>query len=121
MKKAAFRRTGLAAAACCCMAFGAWGAPASVAAGPSPNARAAPAASESESATRCYATRGSPESVVCFRTSLKAEYRHGMIVYIPVLIQVPTPSPPPPVIVVESLNDIRPAADTGAGGSAHGG
>lgn len=116
MKKAAFRRTGLAAAACCCMALGAWGAPASGTAGPSPDARAVPAAS----APRCYATRGSPELVVCYRTSLKAEYRHGMIVYVPMLIQVPTPSPAPPVIIVESLNDIRPAA-TRVGGSAHGG
>lgn len=93
------------------MALGAWGAPASGAAGPSRSVRAAPSAS----VPRCYAARSSPESVVCYRTSLKAEYRHGKIVYIPVLIQVPTPSPPPPVVIVESLNDIRPAGGTGGG------
>ncbi|MFE2288999.1 hypothetical protein ACFXDJ_33120 [Streptomyces sp. NPDC059443] len=115
MKRAAFRGIGLAAAASCCMALGAWGAPASEAGGPRPSqeSRAAPAPASAPapatSVPRCYATRSSPDLVVCYRTSLKAEYRHGEIVYVPVLIQVPTPSPPPPVIIVDSLDDVRPA------------
>jgi hypothetical protein len=31
------------------------------------------------------------------------------MVYVPLLVQVPTPSPPPPVTTVGSLDDIRPA------------
>ncbi|WP_158727385.1 hypothetical protein [Streptomyces sp. NRRL S-31] len=72
------------------------------------------------SATRCYATRADPHDVVCYRKSWKAEYRHGEIVYVPILIQVPTPSHPSSVAIVGSLNDIRPSG-TSAGGTGSGG
>lgn len=61
-----------------------------------------------ESALRCYATRSDPADVVCYRISAKAEFRHGEMVYIPFLVQVPRPSDPPATITVESLNDIHP-------------
>jgi hypothetical protein len=92
MQKTASRIAGLLTAASCCLALGAWAAP-------------APA----KSAPRCYATTRDPTAVVCYRTSWKAEFRHGGMVYVPLLVQVPTPSPPPPVTTVDSLDDIRPA------------
>lgn len=80
------------------------------AAGVSPSGiQAAPA----KSAMRCYATRDNPDVVVCYRFSKKAEFRHGSVVYVPILIQVPTPSNPPPVVIVTSLNDIRPSDASG--------
>ncbi|MFD8020156.1 hypothetical protein [Streptomyces lavendulae] len=110
MKKAAIRHTGLAAVTCC-VALGCWGTSASAAAAPPPASPAGYAAS----APRCYAARGDPDRVVCYRTSWKAEFRNGDIVYIPRLIQVPTPSPAPPAAIVESLNDIRPDGGPGGG------
>ncbi|MEU9479094.1 hypothetical protein [Streptomyces sp. NPDC048191] len=108
MKKAALRSGGLVVAlAACCAAFAAGNASAAV---------------PSKSVTQCYATRGNPSDVVCYRNSWKAEYRNGDMVYVPILIQVPTPSHSAPVILVQSLDDIRPAnmtpgagAGTGAG------
>lgn len=35
------------------------------------------------------------------------------MVYVPLLIQVPTPADPPPATIVGSLNDIRPSATAG--------
>jgi hypothetical protein len=64
---------------------------------------------------RCYATAQDPGRVLCYRVSAKAEYRHGQMVYIPLLIQVPTPSEPPSVVIVNSFDDMRP--DTGPGGN----
>lgn len=72
-----------------------------------------------KSVTQCYAMHGNPQMILCYRNSWKAEYRHGDMVYVPVLIQVPTPSHPPSVITVNSLNDIRPSStspDDGPGG-----
>ncbi|WP_167381422.1 MULTISPECIES: hypothetical protein [Streptomyces] len=46
---------------------------------------------------------------MCYRHSWKAEYRHGDVVYVPILIQVPTPAHPTPVTIVGSLDDIRPS------------
>ncbi|MFD9572338.1 hypothetical protein ACFWBI_21100 [Streptomyces sp. NPDC059982] len=112
MRRPAIRRTGLAAAASCCMALGAWGASAAAAAALPQESRAAPTASAS--APRCYAARGDPDRVVCYRTSWKAEYRGGDIVYIPRLIQVPTPSPAPSAVIVDSLNDVRPVGGPGS-------
>lgn len=94
----------LAVAASACLAVWVWSAPASTATVPSHTSQAAPA----KLVLRCYATRSDPAVVVCYRLSKKAEYRHGMIVYVPILIQVPTPSNPPSVIVVDSLDDIHP-------------
>ncbi|MFF4114021.1 hypothetical protein ACFY0P_11120 [Streptomyces sp. NPDC001714] len=48
--------------------------------------------------------------IVCYRNSWKAEYRHGNVVYVPILIQVPTPAHPSSVTIVDSLDDIRPSA-----------
>lgn len=62
-----------------------------------------------QSTLRCYATRSDPRTIVCYRLSQKAEYRHGQIVYIPRLIQVPTPDHPPAPVIVDSLGDIRPS------------
>lgn len=104
MKKAALRSVGLAAA-CCCMAWGAWGASVGEAGALSRNSQAA----SSKSALQCYATRGSPNDVVCYRNSWKAEFRHGDVVYIPILIQVPAPSHPSSVTLVDGLDDIRPS------------
>ncbi|MFG3202171.1 hypothetical protein [Streptomyces sp. NPDC048192] len=106
MQKTASRIAGLLTAASCCLALGAWAAPTGVWAAPT-DARAAPA--PAKSAPRCYATTRDPTAVVCYRTSWKAEFRHGEMVYVPLLVQVPTPSPPPPVTTVGSLDDIRPA------------
>ncbi|MGW0085804.1 hypothetical protein [Streptomyces sp. NPDC003393] len=64
---------------------------------------------------RCYATAQNPGQPVCYRVSAKAEYRHGEIVYVPILIQVPTPANPPPVTVVNGLDDIRPDAGPSGG------
>jgi hypothetical protein len=66
-----------------------------------------------KSAMRCYATRADPEAVVCYRFSKKAEFRHGSIVYVPILIQVPTPSNPPSVVIVNSLDDVHPGDTSG--------
>ncbi|MEU2925679.1 hypothetical protein ABZ636_11560 [Streptomyces sp. NPDC007251] len=96
MQKAASRIAGILTAASCCLTLGAWAGPA--------GAWAAPA----KSAAQCYATQRDPTTIVCYRTSWKAEFRHGHMVYVPRLIQVPTPSPPPPVTTVDSLDDIRP-------------
>ncbi len=57
---------------------------------------------------RCYATSSNPESPVCYRLSAKAEFRHGQMVYVPMLIQVPAPAHPSSVVIVNNLNDIRP-------------
>ncbi|WP_225832297.1 hypothetical protein [Streptomyces sp. NK08204] len=105
MKKAALRTVSLAAAASCCLTLGAWGASAGAAGALPQKARAAPASS----VLQCYATRGSPNEIVCYRHSWKAEFRHGEMVYVPILIQVPMPSAAPSVTVVDSLNDIRPS------------
>ncbi|WP_330456435.1 hypothetical protein OIB37_05770 [Streptomyces sp. NBC_00820] len=50
---------------------------------------------------------------MCYRVSAKTEFRHGALVYVPILIQVPTPAAPPSVTVVDSLSDIRPNAGPG--------
>ncbi|MET8407860.1 hypothetical protein ABZV34_07070 [Streptomyces sp. NPDC005195] len=104
MKKAALRSVGLTVA-CCCMALGAWGASVEEADALSQNSRAV----STKSALQCYATRGSPNEIVCYRSSWKAEFRHGDVVYVPILIQVPAPSQAS-VTIVDSLNDIRPNA-----------
>ncbi|MFE8944335.1 hypothetical protein [Streptomyces sp. NPDC007856] len=111
MRKAALRSVGLvaAAAASCCTALGVWGA-ATAEAGALPPQK--PQSAPMKSELRCYATQRNPNATVCYRYSWKAEYRHGDVVYVPILIQVPTPSPPPSVTIVDSLNDIRPT-DTG--------
>ncbi|MEV5953519.1 hypothetical protein AB0M11_06990 [Streptomyces sp. NPDC051987] len=65
-------------------------------------------AEPTRSALRCYAAHRSPHDVVCYRDSWKAEYRHGAVVYVPVLIQVPTPAHPPAVTLVNTLDDVHP-------------
>ncbi|MEV6838858.1 hypothetical protein AB0N17_30815 [Streptomyces sp. NPDC051133] len=104
MKKSVLRSGGLAVVAVSCMAFGTWNAAASEGGALSQEPQTAPM-----SATQCYATRGNPKDVVCYRNSWKAEFRHGDMVYVPILIQVPTPPHATSVTVVESLNDIRPS------------
>lgn len=104
MRKTALRSAGLAAAVSACCVLGAGSALASEGSGPPRHAQAAPV----KSPLRCYATSSHPERVVCYRLSAKAEFRHGEIVYVPILIQVPTPSSPPSVTIVDSLNDITP-------------
>ncbi|RPE42389.1 hypothetical protein EDD90_5517 [Streptomyces sp. Ag109_O5-1] len=94
MQRSAFRSISLIAALTCCAVFGAQGASS---AGASP-----------KSALQCYATHHSPHTIVCYRNSWKAEFRHGDMVYVPILIQVPTPSRPPSVVIVGSLDDIHP-------------
>ncbi|WP_153540577.1 hypothetical protein [Streptomyces sp. RB17] len=86
------------------VALGAGGAATAEAAALPQNPQALPEKSEPQ----CYATDREPGVIVCYRTSWKAEYRHGDVVYVPVLIQVPTPSQPPSVTIVDSLNDIHP-------------
>ncbi|GAA3150844.1 hypothetical protein [Streptomyces echinatus] len=98
MVKAILRGAVLAATATAGLMAGAWGASAS-------EGTVAPGANLT---LRCYATVKNPEAPVCYRLSAKAEYRHGQIVYVPILIQVPTPAQPPAVIIVNSLNDIHP-------------
>ncbi|MGW3126756.1 hypothetical protein [Streptomyces sp. NPDC001076] len=66
--------------------------------------------SQESQAERCYAAHRSPNVIVCYRNSWKAEYRHGNVVYVPILIQVPTPAHPSSVTIVDSLDDIRPSA-----------
>ncbi|MGX1673833.1 hypothetical protein [Streptomyces sp. NPDC055400] len=104
MKKAALRGVSIAAAASCCFALGEWSASASKSGSPSQKSQAAP----TKSTLRCYAARGSPDEITCYRFSAKAEFRHGDIVYVPILIQVPAPVHPPSVNIVNSLNDVRP-------------
>jgi hypothetical protein len=104
MKKAALRCTGIVAAASCCLALGEWSASASESGALSQKSQVAP----TKSTLRCYATRSSPNAIACYRFSAKAEFRHGDIVYVPMLIQVPAPAQPPSVIIVDSLNDVRP-------------
>ncbi|MEV6056144.1 hypothetical protein [Streptomyces sp. NPDC052107] len=104
----------MVAAASCCMALGAWGAATAEASVLPQNSGSAPQSAPTKSALRCYATQSNPNATVCYRYSWKAEYRHGEVVYVPVLIQVPTPSPTPSVTIVDSLNDIRPT-DTSPG------
>ncbi|MGZ0205407.1 hypothetical protein ACNFR7_35135 [Streptomyces sp. RM1] len=94
MRKAASLGVSLVAATLCCTAFS-----------PPQEPQARPA----ESAVRCYATHRAPGTTVCYRHSWKAEYRHGDMVYVPILIQVPAPAHPTPVTIVGSLDDIRPS------------
>lgn len=109
MHKAPMRSVSLvAAAASCCTAFGAWGAA---------TGEASALPQKPGSALQCYATQSDPDATVCYRSSWKAEDRHGEVVYVPILIQVPTPSPPPSVTIVDSLNDIRPTGTSPGGGS----
>lgn len=96
--------------ATCCLALGGWGA----AAGDAGVLAQKPRTTPVKSTTQCYATRDEPDAVVCYRHSWKAEFRHGDVVYVPLLIQVPRPSRPLPVTFVDSLDDIHPSATTGA-------
>ncbi|MFE4256613.1 hypothetical protein ACFRU3_45830 [Streptomyces sp. NPDC056910] len=104
MKKAALRSVSIVAAASCCFALGEWGASASESGALPQKSQAAP----TKSTLRCYATRSSPDAITCYRFSAKAEFRHGDMVYVPMLIQVPAPAHPPSVTIVNSLNDVRP-------------
>ncbi len=99
MAKAILRGVVLAATATAGLMVGAWHASASD--GTTGTAGAT-------SALRCYATTKNPGAPVCFRVSAKAEFRHGQVVYVPILIQVPTPANPPSVTIVNSLDDIHP-------------
>ncbi|MGW4568054.1 hypothetical protein ACWEN3_38675, partial [Streptomyces sp. NPDC004561] len=102
--KVILRSVALAAAASACLAAGVCGASASEGTGTgSPQAN---------SVLRCYATSKNPQAPVCYRLSAKAEFRHGQMVYIPMLIQVPAPSHPSSVTIVNSLNDIHPNEDS---------
>ncbi|MCX5437917.1 MULTISPECIES: hypothetical protein [unclassified Streptomyces] len=104
MKKAALRSVSMAAAVSCCFALGEWSASASESGALPQKSQAAP----TKSKLRCYATRSSPNAIACYRFSAKAEFRHGEMVYVPILIQVPAPAQPPSVTIVDSLNDVRP-------------
>ncbi len=112
MRKVTLRGAGLMAAVSSCLTVGLWAAPASAVSGSPENTHSTPA----KSPLRCYATRSDPKAVVCYRFSAKAEFRHGEIVYVPILVQVPTPSNPPAITIVDSLGDVRPS-DTGPGTS----
>ncbi|BBC94955.1 hypothetical protein SRO_3779 [Streptomyces rochei] len=94
VRKATLLGISLVAAASCCTAF-------SPAQGPQ--------AGSAGSALRCYATHRDPDTPICYRSSWKAEYRHGDVVYVPILIQVPMPAHPPSVTIVGSLNDVHPS------------
>lgn len=89
MRRATLPYVGLVIAACCCTALL-----------PAPDSRA----------ERCYAAHRSPNVIVCYRNSWKAEYRHGDVVYVPILVQVPTPAHPSSVTIVDSLDDVHPSA-----------
>lgn len=89
MRRATLLNAGLVVAVCCCTAL-------------------LPA--QESRAERCYAAHRSPNVIVCYRDSWKAEYRHGDVVYVPILVQVPTPAHPPSVTIVDSLDDIHPSA-----------
>ncbi|GHF21558.1 hypothetical protein GCM10014715_89550 [Streptomyces spiralis] len=115
MRKVNLRGAGLAAAVSSCLMVGVWAAPVSAVSG-SPENTQSMQSTPVKSPLRCYATRSDPKAVVCYRFSEKAEFRHGEIVYVPILIQVPTPSNPPAITVVDSLSDVRPT-DTGPGTS----
>ncbi|MFJ5519095.1 hypothetical protein ACIQB4_18800 [Streptomyces griseoluteus] len=109
--KAAGRKArAVAAALCvCCVSLGAWGA-SGAEASESGALRESPPAASAESVPQCYATRGAPQQIVCYRHSWKAEYRHGDLVYVPILVQVPRPAHPASVVIVDRLDDIRPDA-----------
>lgn len=105
-RKAACRS---AAALCfCCVSLGAWGAPAAAAGESIARWDNSPITYPS-SQPQCYATRDAPTEIVCYRHSWKAEYRHGDVVYVPILIQVPRPAHPSSVVIVDRLSDIRPS------------
>ncbi len=59
---------------------------------PAPHFRLASASSSLE----CYESTRDPGTVVCYRLSYRTMHRDGEIVFVPFLIQVPTPSDPPP-------------------------
>lgn len=101
MATTVLRGANLALTAFACLAVGAWCASAS----------GETASTHAVSALRCYATPKNPTTPVCYHFSAKAEYRHGRIVYVPILIQVPVPPHPPAVIIVNSLDDIHPNTD----------
>ncbi|MFJ6905464.1 hypothetical protein [Streptomyces griseoluteus] len=107
--RAAGRNAGAVAAAfcVCCVSLGAWGASGAAAGEPAAR-RADPPAASPESVPQCYAARGAPQEIVCYRHSWKAEYRHGDVVYVPILVQVPRPAHPASVVIVDRLDDIRP-------------
>ncbi|GAA2917844.1 hypothetical protein GCM10010524_55480 [Streptomyces mexicanus] len=66
---------------------------------PAPHFRLASASSSLE----CYESTRDPGTVVCYRLSYRTMHRDGEIVFVPFLIQVPTPSDPPPPRVVTTL------------------
>jgi hypothetical protein len=103
-EEAALRSVSIVAAASCCFALGEWSASASKSGALSQKSQAAP----TKSTLRCYAARGSPDEITCYGFSAKAEFRHGDIVYVPILIQLPAPTHPPSVTIVNSLSDVRP-------------
>lgn len=105
MRKATLRSAGLVAAVSSCLTVGVWVGQASAESGSPENTQSIPA----KSPLGCYATRSDPKTVVCYRFSAKAEFRHGEMVYVPILVQVPTPSNPPAVTIVDSLSDVRPS------------
>ncbi|MFF7385541.1 hypothetical protein [Streptomyces griseoluteus] len=106
--RTASRHAGAVAAALClcCVPLGAWGAAAASAS--EPGARWENGTAPPQSVPQCYATRAAPREIVCYRHSWKAEFRHGDVVYVPFLIQVPRPAHPSSVVIVDRLDDIRP-------------
>lgn len=112
-KKSAWRNGALKFATVCCIALGVGAAPVNAAGAWAPDSHKASMKSTASvafaaSELKCYATARAPDSVTCYRSSWKTEFRHGELVYIPMLIQVPTPANPPHVAVVDSLDDIGP-------------
>ncbi|WP_143070922.1 hypothetical protein [Streptomyces malaysiense] len=104
MRKATLRGVCLAAAVFSLLAAGVSGPCASEA-----SALPKGAQTQEKSVLRCYETRRNAGEIVCYRFSKKAEFRHGDVIFVPILIQVPVPSNPPPVTVVDSLDDIHPS------------
>lgn len=98
MGKLALRSVSVAAAALCLLPGGAWSATASEAITAPQHSQAAP-----PKVLTCYATVGEPDRVVCYRVSHRHLHRDGEIVFVPFLVQVPTPPDHPPVIIADRL------------------
>ncbi len=56
-----------------------------------------------ESVLTCYRTVRDPHTVVCYRVSRRPLHKGADIVFVPFLVQVPTPADHPPAALVDTL------------------
>ncbi len=105
MKKTIWWSVSTTAVASSCLGAAIWGASAS-------EASTSPRNSQ-ESVLKCYKTIRDPNRIVCYRVSMRPLHKGGHIVFVPFLVEVPTPSDPPPAITVNDLPGTDPGTNAG--------